>query len=297
MPERRAALVSRWASILIFVTVALGSVVCATDSSSACPAWPACYPDQVAPELQSGWLENPVIEFVHRALSFAALLLLAWSGWLGRGRRDPRLRVLPWVALASAVGSAVFGMMIILFTLPLALSVLDLAFALVALLLSTMTARAWAAAPVASPGPATGAGASLAGFLFAWLAGMHLLGSIVAGSTSAGTGSFTRCLSWPLWHVVEIDRLPGLQLLRIGMAAVALVLLGLLIAVCLRSGQRWVALLLGALTLVEQGLSFVISAAGVTAGQTNGIQASFAVAYAVVAVTLLWVVSWAAGRR
>ena len=57
--------------------------------------------------------------------------LVAWS-----------LAVLPWVALACAVGSAVFGMMIILFTLPLALGLLDLAFAIVALLLSVVTASA-----------------------------------------------------------------------------------------------------------------------------------------------------------
>ena len=44
--------VTRWANIAIFITVLLGGVVCATDSSSACPAWPVCYADQVGPDLR-----------------------------------------------------------------------------------------------------------------------------------------------------------------------------------------------------------------------------------------------------
>lgn len=136
------ARVYRLAAAATIATVALGSVVCATDSSAACPAWPVCYVDQVGPQVHTGWLENPVIEFVHRVISFSCLALLAWSGLLGRRYADPRLRVLPWVAVVSALGSAVFGMMLILFSLPLPLGVLDLGLALFALVLSVRSAAA-----------------------------------------------------------------------------------------------------------------------------------------------------------
>ncbi|GMA42335.1 COX15/CtaA family protein [Mobilicoccus caccae] len=109
----------RAAALFTFLTVAMGSMVAATDSSSACPAWPLCYADRVGPALQGGWLENPAIEFVHRVISGLCLILLGVAGWRGRRHRDVRLRVFPWIALAFAVGAAVFGMMTVLFTLPL----------------------------------------------------------------------------------------------------------------------------------------------------------------------------------
>ncbi|NHB84684.1 hypothetical protein G7085_08875 [Tessaracoccus sp. HDW20] len=63
--------------------------MCATDSSSTCPAWPVCYADQVGPDLAPGWLENPIIEFVHRFISFSGLVLLGVSGCLGRRSPTP----------------------------------------------------------------------------------------------------------------------------------------------------------------------------------------------------------------
>lgn len=286
--------VTRWAAIFIAVTVMLGAMVCATDSSSACPAWPVCYADRVGPELKVGWLENPVIEFVHRAISFAALVLLGFSGWLGRRTADIRVRVFPWVALGCAIGSAVFGMMIILFTLPLALGLLDLAFALIAMALITVTDTSLR---TSAPGTDARAPRRIGVATLTIIVAMHLLGSVVAGRTSDGTGSFTRCISWPLWEVHGIDNYPALQTLRIVMAAVAIV--GILAAVAVSYRTR--ALRLPALTVlvslvVELGLGAVIASAGLAPTQTNGIDAAVAVSYSAVAVVLMWALSWFIGR-
>ncbi|MFT3886989.1 MAG: hypothetical protein QM713_02325 [Arachnia sp.] len=293
-PLRRHRAVARWGAALIFVTVLLGAMVCATDSSSSCPAWPACYPDRLAPGLQVGWLENPVIEFVHRAISFAALVLLGWAGWLGRAHADARVRVLPWVALVCAVGSAVFGMMIILFTLPWALGLLDLAFAIVALLLSTITAAALR--PSARPGAAGARTPATAAF--GALLVLHLMGSGIAGVTEDGTGSFTRCLSWPLWTVVDVDvdGAAGPQVARLAVAAVAALLVLWVAWTLWRGGERLLAGVLVAALVVEQALGLEIVTAGITAGQTNGIQATVAVAYSAVAVALLGAVCVAVAR-
>lgn len=294
MPTSTHRRVTRWASILIFVTVALGGVVCATDSSSACPAWPVCYPDQVGPAWQAGWLKNPIIEFVHRAISFAALVLLGVSGWLGRRDADARVRVLPWVALGCAIGSAVFGMMIILFTLPLGLGLLDLAFALVAMVLISLTDQALRRGrrTASDPTPAT-----LSAVALAVLITMHLLGSVVAGTTPNGVQSFTRCLSWPLWQVHDIDRLPGLQGLRIAMAVVAIVLILAIAALSVRRSalRGWAFAALAALG-VEVALGMVITVAGLAPTQTNGIDAGIAVSYSAAAVAIMGALAQVLGR-
>ena len=101
---RSTVLVVHLAAAFTYCTVALGSMVCATDSSSTCPAWPVCYADQVGPNLQASLGENPILEFVHRVIAFGALCLLAASAYRLRGHRDRRLGLLPWVALATLPG-------------------------------------------------------------------------------------------------------------------------------------------------------------------------------------------------
>ena len=292
-PTRQHRAVTRWANALIFVTVLLGAVVCATDSSSTCPAWPACYADKVGPDLRPGLLENPVIEFVHRFISFSALVLLGVSGWLGRRSPDVRLRVFPWAALLCGVGSAVFGMMIVLFHLPLALGLLDLLFALVAMVLIAVTDAALRRDRTPTRQPRI---ARLIRTTLTTLIVMHLLGSVVAGTTSAGTGSFTRCLSWPLWVLPAIDRFPALQAVRIVLAAASLALIVWIVALALRHRRlRLAALLVAVATAVEVALGVVISAGGLASTQTNGIHLPVAVAYAAAAVTIVWSLAWLLG--
>lgn len=281
------------AMVLTTITIALGSMVCATDSSSACPAWPACYADQIGPEVQGGWLENPIIEFVHRAISFACLVFLGVAGWVGRKSSDPRIRILPWVALGCAIGSAVFGMMIILFTLPLGLSLLDLGFAFIAMVLITISTQAVSGrtSPTVVPRVRNGAAAALA-----TLVPMHLLGSVVAGTVD-GHASFTRCVSWPLWMILDNDRLPGLQWVRIVLAVIAIVVIALTVLWAVRVPLlRVPALLLGGLLMLELALGALIRFQGLSLGQTNGIEASLAIAYAVAAVGILWAAAWLLGR-
>ena len=299
VPSTRHRRVTRWANIFIVVTVALGGMVCATDSSSACPAWPVCYANQVGPVIQAGWLENPVIEFVHRAISFAALVLLGVSGWMGRRHADPRVRILPWVALLCAIGSAVFGMMIILFTLPLGLSLLDLAFALIAMVLIAVTDAALrpGAARFAPSRPRPLLLSRLAAGALGVLIVMHLLGSIVAGTTADGVASFTRCLSWPLWEVHDIDRFPALQVLRIALAVTAIVLIVLVVLVAQRRGVgRLPAGLAAGLLVLELALGILITNAGLAPTQTNGIDATIAVTYSAVAVGIMWALAWVLGQ-
>lgn len=289
------ALVVHLAAAFTYCTIALGSMVCATDSSSACPAWPVCYAGQVGPNLQTSLGENPIIEFVHRVIAFFTLCLIAATAVKFRKHGDARLRVLPWIALAGAIGSAVFGMMIILFHLPLLLGVLDLFGALLALTMITIAAEAASGrgGPAGNRGVRTTAWASLGSLVV-----MHLAGLVVAGKTQTGDFmSYTRCLGWPMWQVLEVDRYSGLQLGRIVLAVVAAVLLIVTVARGLRDPRmRRPSLVLAALLAVELLVGLVIRGQGIDVTQTNGVNQGLAVLYSVTAASMLWALGYMIGR-
>lgn len=289
------ALLVHLAAAFTYCTIALGSMVCATDSSSACPAWPVCYADQVGPNLQSSLGENPMIEFVHRFIAFVTLCLIAATAVKFRRHRDARLRVLPWIALAGAVGSAVFGMMIILFHLPLLLGILDLFGALLAMTLITLAAEAASGrgASTGNPGVRTTAWATLGTLVV-----MHLAGLVVAGKTQTGDFmSYTRCLGWPMWQVLEVDRYSGLQLGRIVLAVGAAVLLIVTVVRGLRDPRmRRMSMVLAGLFVLELVVGLVIRAQGIGVTQTNGVNQGLAVLYSVTAASILWALGYVIGR-
>ena len=59
-------------AVVITVTLALGSTVCATDASASCPNWPGCYVGRLTPLDAT----QPWVEFIHRVIS-ASIGLLA----------------------------------------------------------------------------------------------------------------------------------------------------------------------------------------------------------------------------
>lgn len=219
-PTTRLPHRSYWlAAWFTFGAVVLGSAVCATESGLACPTWPGCFADQATPDgLHSA------IEFTHRVVAFGSLVCLALAAWQGRRLADRRLRWFPVIALLAAIASGVFGMMIVLFSLPLLLGLLDVAAALVALCLIS-----WAAVRLPDPRPANGL-ARLTWSTIAVVIVMHLVGIVVAGE-----GSFVRCLGWPLWRIVASDQYPGLQWARLGIGVVAAILV---IVVLVRAWRR-----------------------------------------------------------
>ena len=201
----------RAAALFTFLAVAMGSAVCATESGAACPTWPGCFTGKVTP---SGL--NSVIEFSHRVVAFTSLVLMAVAGIKGRRLRSPLLRTLPWVALVAAIASGVFGMMIVLFHLAKPLGLIDLFAALAAMSMMAAAAVGIDRDPV--PFGRTRLG-DIAWAGVGTVIVLHLLGAYVSA-----TGSFTRCVGWPVWRMVAADGHPGSQVVRlvIGAAAAAL---------------------------------------------------------------------------
>ncbi len=269
--------VYRLAALFTFLAVAMGAVVCATASGAACPTWPGCLPGQFAPH----WQLSPLIEFTHRGVAIAAGPLVLAAAVLSRRLAGPdrRVRILPWVALAGAVAAGVFGRLVVLSGIPVALGALDLFAAL-----TSMTAMGVAAVLVASRRansavpvrPGLAPPRRLAATSVVAVVAVH-----VSGIFLAAPGSYTRCLGWPVWRLVAADGRYGWQNLRLGLAAVAAVLVTATAVAALRAERvRRLGVVLLGLFATEMLLGLVIRAGAPAV--------AVAATHSVLAVALLW---------
>jgi cytochrome c oxidase assembly protein subunit 15 len=273
-----ALTVFRLAALFTFLAVAMGAVVCATGSGASCPTWPGCRPDQIAPQ----WQLSPLIEFTHRVVAIAAGPLVLAAAVMSRRLPGPDrwVRILPWVALVGALAAGAFGRLVVLSGLPTWLGGVDLFAALTA-----MTAMGVAAVMVGAPAPdSTSRSAAewhpvqvrrLAAMSLTVLVVMH-----VTGIFAAGPYSYTRCLGWPIWQLIDSDLHPWLQDLRLGLAGLgaALVVSTAVVAARNERLRRW-GIVLATLFAAEIALGLVI--------RTGGLNAGVAAAYSVLAVALL----------
>ena len=290
----RTVTVYRAAALFTFLAVAMGSVVCATKSGASCPTWPGCRYTHITPQ----WQLSPIIEFTHRVVAVSAGPLLLAAGVLGARLRggDRWVRLSPWIALVGAFASAFFGRLVIVSTLSTPLAAVDLTCALVAMTVMGIAAVRIGAArrPIAGADDATSTDDDTAADDVApavthvvrtgrWaVAGVAtVIVMHVTGLFTAAAGSYTGCLGWPVWRLVAGDLHPWLQWVRLGVAAIAAVVVVATAAEAFRSERlRPWGIGLGALFVAEMVLGFVIEARGLT----NGVAA----VYSVVAAALLW---------
>ena len=266
------------AAIVTYAAVALGSLVCATDSSAACPNWPGCYVGQVLP---AGRL-NPVIEFTHRvaAVSTGPILLAAALAALPR-RHEPAVRWLPWVALAGALAAGIFGMLAIRVGLTTIQAAADLGCSLIAMIAMITAAQAVRVAPRRWAPGRTAA--------YAWGAVALFFVVHVSGVFAAGPGSLTRCVGCPAWTIVPVDGPVPLQIARIVTALAALALTTTALLTAWRAGESPL-LLAAAGGLVVLELAAGVLMLGLGATQVIGSL------HAVTMVTLLAAITLVAAR-
>ena len=138
-PAANGALVSRRhrnlvvaAAAITTLLIALGGIVCATESGAGCPDWPGCYGRLVPPPQV-----NAVIEYTHRfvaGMTTPLILAAAWVSW--RRTRTIRWLARPLlVAIPFLLAVIVFGAFAVLTGLPRLVAALDLSSALITLTL------------------------------------------------------------------------------------------------------------------------------------------------------------------
>jgi cytochrome c oxidase assembly protein subunit 15 len=280
VPPSAELIVFRLAALFTFLAVAMGAVVCATQSGASCPTWPGCFPDRIAPQ----WELSPLVEFTHRVVAVSAgpLVLAAAVMSLRLPRQDRWVRILPWVALVGALAAGAFGRKVVLSGLATWLGAVDLFCALTAMTVMGVAAvrlGASSSAPDPMPRSAVEPGLLRVGRLAA-ASLMLLVAMHVAGIFAAGRLSFTRCVGWPIWQLIDTDLHPWLQAVRLGLAVIGAGLVVTTAVVAARSERlrRW-GIALATLFAGEMVLGLVIRSGGINAG--------VAAAYSVTAVALL----------
>ena len=275
-PPTAALTLFRLAALFTFLAVAMGAVVCATGSGASCPTWPGCRPDEIAPQ----WQLSPLIEFTHRVVAMASGPLVLAAAVMSRRLPGPNrwVRILPLVALVGALTAGAFGRLVVLSGLPTWLGAVDLFCALTA-----MTAMGVAAAMVGSPDSLSRSTTEFPPTQIERLAAMSLTVVVamhVSGIFAAGSHSYTRCMGWPIWHLIDSDLHPWLQDLRLGLAGLgAALVLTTAVAAARNERLRWWGIVLATLFTAEMVLGLVIRAYELNAG--------VAAAYSVLAVALL----------
>jgi cytochrome c oxidase assembly protein subunit 15 len=253
------------AAVMTTLLVALGGIVCATESGAGCPDWPGCY-GRIVPPPQV----NAVIEYSHRfvaGLTFPLMLAAAWVSW----RRARAIRWLVWpLTISIMFGAAVivFGAFAVLTGLPRLVAALDLASALVTLtLVLTGTVVAFTRHTDPTLPDRFSAHSPLALSSLMTLCATFVL--YVSGVLVAGPGSLTRCVGWPFWRLLPSDVVGWPQVARLGLAAVTALLIAVLVVRALRTqrthaSQRRVATLIALAFLAEMVAGVIMLTSGST---------------------------------
>ncbi|MBP1775091.1 MAG: cytochrome oxidase assembly [candidate division NC10 bacterium] len=186
------------ASVVTYLLILMGGVVCMTGSGLGCPDWPMCY-GQIIPPVHMG----AIIETTHRFLAASTsplILAAAVVGWR-KHRSIWWLSRPPAIAVALVLAVVVFGAFAVLTGLPPIIAAIDVGSALMVLALVLTTcavARARRDDPALPDRLAFRA--PFAALTLAALTAVFLV--LVSGPLVADIGSVARCVGWPLYGAV-----------------------------------------------------------------------------------------------
>lgn len=252
-------------TVMTYLLVTMGGVVCATESGLACPDWPGCY-GQIVPPMRI----DAIIEYTHRlAALLAAPLILSAAiiGW----RKFRSIRLLSWtpvLAMVFAIAVAIFGRFAVLTGLAPGVAAIDLGSALIVLLLMT-TATVVALSLRANPNLRDRL--SFQGPFAKLSIGTLITTFIVLDSAVlvAQSGSLTRCLGWPLYRTAWalVDPRSFFEMVRSLLGGVTIFLVAAIVVQAWRTQRAQpviprLAMLMGVLFLIETLIGVVMALQG-----------------------------------
>jgi heme A synthase len=183
------------AAVMTVLLIALGGVVCVTESSQGCPDWPWCYGRLIPPPRM-----DSIIEYTHRLIAALTSLLIVAAAALG-WQNVRSIRWVSWppvIAILFLLAVSVFGALVVLRGLSPGLAAVDLGSALMVqalLLAATVVASARRQDPAL---PYWLSFRSPFARLALWtLVAVFVV--LVSGVLVAQGGSIARCLGWPLF--------------------------------------------------------------------------------------------------
>ena len=191
------------AAIFTVLLIAMGGVLCVTQSIRNCPDWPGCF-GSIFPPLETG----PVLEYTHRVLAAVSGLLIISAAITGvvRNWRNRWISLPPLVAIGLLIVVSFFGAQVVLRGLAPGWAAVDVGSALlvVALMVSTATIASFR---TNNPAHADRLVYSTPFSRLVLAATAVLYVVLVSGVLVAGKGSITGCLGWPIysWSLIQAD--------------------------------------------------------------------------------------------
>lgn len=251
------------AAIFTVLLIAMGGVLCVTQSIRNCPDWPGCY-GSFFPPLETG----PVLEYTHRVLAALSGFLIISAAVTGavRNWRIRWISLPPLVAIGLLLLVSFFGAQVVLQGLAPGWAAVDVGSALlvVALMVSTATIASFR---INQPAQADRLvyNTTFGKLISAATAMVYIV--MVSGILVAGKGSITGCLGWPIysWSLLQSDGhlIGNLVRLVLSAAGIMIILIALIIAwrdrkkhPAIFSIARWLSLAL-VLEVIFQGLLLV----------------------------------------
>ncbi len=253
------------AAAFSILLIAMGGILCVTQSIRSCPDWPGCF-GKFYPPLET----SPILEYAHRFLALVSGLLILAAAITGliRNRHQGWLVFPPLAATVLLLEVSYFGARVVLYGLAPGWAAVDVGSALLVVALMIVSAGMAHVSGSQPPRPASLTFQTpFARLVLVMAVVVYVV--LVSGVLVSGKNSVTGCLGWPLYSLrqFQFDAHGAASALRL---IVSLAGIGLLLAVFWQAWRRrskqpavfCISLWLGIVFLLEILLQVVMLSIG-----------------------------------